>query len=226
MADLLVIVPTRGRPQNAVALYRAWQDTTAGVSRLLFAVDDDDPAREAYRAALAGMPEVIGYEGPRLRLVGTLNAVATRYAAEYHHLGFLGDDHRPRTAGWDARFVACLSEGTGLVYGNDLLQGENLPTAVAMTSDVVQTLGYFCPPEMEHLYVDNVWLQWGKAIGRITYLPDVILEHLHPCVGKAAVDQGYEETNRPEQYRRDEAAYVQYLAGRFHQDVVALKKLL
>lgn len=225
MADLLVICPTRGRPANTAALYRAWQDTTAGCSDLLFAVDDDDPSLGAYRSVHTTMPEATLLTGPRLRLVGTLNVVARHNAARYRYLAFLGDDHRPRTHGWDQRFVETLSAGTGVVYGNDLIQGEKMPTAVAMTSDIVQTLGYFAPPAIQHLCADLVWLEWGNAIGRATYLDDVILEHMHPMRQKAEWDAGYEEANNAEQTARDSAAYYAYMDGDFHADVEKLKTL-
>lgn len=225
-ADLLVIVPTRGRPANAAALYRAWQETTAGCSDLLFAVDTDDPALGAYRAVFADMPGVKTAEGPRKRLVGTLNAVAVPLATHYRYLGFMGDDHRPRTSGFDQRFIECLSGGTGIVYGNDLLQGANMPTAVAMTSDIVQALGYFAPPQMVHLCVDLAWKDLGEAIGRLTYLDDCIVEHVHPAAGKAVHDQGYEEANNAGQVAKDSEAYFAYKADQFHQDVEKLRALL
>lgn len=225
-ADLLVIVPTRGRPVNAAALYRAWQDTTTGCSDLLFAVDDDDPALGAYRAVFANMPHALTYEGPRLRMIGTLNAVAVEQAPHYRFLAFMGDDHRPRSNEFDQRFVECLSGGTGLVYGDDLLQGQIMPTAVAMTSDIVQALGYFSPPQLQHLCADLAWGEWGRAIGRLTYLADVVIEHLHPANGKAQYDQGYEEANNAGQVHRDTEAYNAYMTGPFHQDVEKLRALM
>jgi hypothetical protein len=138
----------------------------------------------------------------------------------------LGDDHRPRSTGWDQRFCECLSSGPRIVYGNDLLQGEKMPTAVAMTSDVVTALGYFAPPTMQHLCVDLVWLELGRAIDRITYLPDVIVEHVHPALGKAPMDAGYEDANSAERISADSAAYFAYMAGQFHDDVAKLKALL
>ena len=54
------------------------------------------------------------------------------------------------------------------------------------------------PPGMIHLYFDNFWLDFGRAMGKITYLPDVIIEHMHPAVGKAVLDAGYQEVNAPE----------------------------
>ena len=230
MSDLLMIVPTRGRPDSVPAILEAW-DATEATAHLLFAVDTDDPEIAAYKqhaAALKGDRRVKFVFGKRRRLVGTLNLQAVKAAKSYRFIGFMGDDHRPRTAGWDARFVECLSGGgPGLVYGNDLLQGEKMPTAVALTSDIVKTLGYMAPPALVHLCVDLVWLDWGKGLDRITYLGDLIIEHMHPANGKAAMDAGYAEANSPEQTSSDSAAYYDYRDnGGLQADLDKLRGLL
>lgn len=216
--DLLVIIPTRGRPQAVPEIVQAWRDTGA-TADLLFAVDDDDPELPSYQVQWLALghenPQMRISSGSRLRLCGTLNEVAVREAEHYRFLAFLGDDHRPRPAAvpWDARFRECLSGGPGIVYGNDLLMSEQMPTAVAMTSDIVRTLGYMAPPSLVHLCLDLVWLDWGRGMERITYLDDVVIEHMHPANGKAQLDQGYEECNSPEQVSADSAAYYAYRDG-------------
>jgi hypothetical protein len=229
--DLLVIIPTRGRPGAVPEIVQTWDDTGA-TADLLFAVDTDDPELAAYKkhaAALKGDRRVRFTFGKRRRMVGTLNTQAVKAAKSYRFLAFLGDDHRPRPADrpWDARFRECLSGGPGIVYGNDLLQGENMPTAVAMTSDIVATLDYMAPPAMVHLCVDLVWKDWGTGMQRITYLDDVIIEHLHPANGKAEVDAGYEEVNSPEQVSSDSAAYYDYRDnGGLEADLEKLRALV
>lgn len=228
MDDLLVIIPTRGRPASVPAILQAWQESGA-TADLLFAVDDDDPHLDAYLAHSRASDEghVRWWIGPRLRLCGTLNAVAVEMVQQYRFLAFMGDDHRPRTRGWDARFRECLSGGTGVVYGNDLLMGEQMPTAVAMTADIVRALGYMAPPSLVHLCLDLVWLDWGRGMGRVTYLGDVVLEHLHPAAGKAAVDAGYAECNSAEQVGADGAAYYDYRDnGGLDADLAKLRALI
>ncbi|MFE4857362.1 hypothetical protein [Streptomyces sp. NPDC056670] len=212
MDDLLVIIPTRGRPQAIPEIMAAW-DATGATAHVLFAVDLDDPQLAGYEVhaeALNGDGRVRFVFGERERLVGTLNRQAVKEAAAYRFLGFMGDDHRPRTAAWDARVRECLSGGPGIVYGNDLLQGELMPTAAAMTSDIVTTLGYMAPPTMVHLCVDLVWKDWGVGMQRITYLPDMVIEHLHPAAGKAQLDEGYEDANSAERVTADATAYYAY----------------
>jgi len=227
--DLLVIIPTRGRPQAVPAIVEAW-DATGATADLLFAVDTDDPELAAYKAHAATYKadsRVRFTFGKRRRLVGTLNQQAVKAAKAYRFLAFMGDDHRPRTAGWDERFRVCLSGGPGIVYGNDLLMGERMPTAVAMTADIVTTLGYMAPPAFVHLCVDLVWLDWGRGMQRITYLDDLVIEHLHPANGKAELDAGYEECNSSEQVSADSAAYYDYRDnGGLDADLAKLRTLV
>lgn len=229
--DLLVIIPTRGRPQAVPEIVQAWDDTGA-TADLLFAVDTDDPELAAYKkhaAAYKADGRVRFTFGKRRRLCGTLNAQAVKAAKSYRFLAFMGDDHRPRPAAmpWDARIRECLSGGPGIVYGNDLLQGEAMATAVAMTSDIVETLGYMAPDCLVHLCLDLVWIEWGRGMGRITYLPDMVIEHLHPAAQKAELDAGYEEVNSPEQVSRDAAAYYEYRDnGGLEADLTKLRSLV
>ncbi|MEU3990104.1 glycosyltransferase family A protein [Streptomyces platensis] len=229
--DLLVIIPTRGRPQAVSALVDAWNDTSA-TADLLFAVDTDDPELAGYKAHAAeykGDERIRFTFGKRRRLCGTLNAQAVKAAKQYRFLAFMGDDHRPRPAAmpWDARIRECLSGGPGIVYGNDLLMGERMPTAVAMTSDIVRTLGFMAPDCLVHLCLDLVWLDWGRGMGRITYLDDMVIEHLHPANGKAELDAGYEECNSEAQVSADSTAYYDYRDnGGLEADLAKLRKLI
>lgn len=237
-ADLLMIVPSRGRPQNVAALLDAWRETATGVADLLVAVDDDDPLFEEYAALRtavawpAALRSPRWVNGPRMRLGGTLNDVALRFRGdrfgnEYRAVGFLGDDHRPRTAGWDRRMVEALDDlGTGMVYGDDLFQRQNLPTAIAMTSDIVRALGYMVPGGLVHLYVDNAWAALGNGIGRLRYLPDVVIEHLHPSAGKAELDDSYRETNSDAQFDADRHRFEDWKRFSLDADVARLQELI
>jgi hypothetical protein len=189
---LLVLVPSRGRPQSVAEMAKAWEATNTK-AHLLYVVDDDDLTLPEYATACRDF--WVGLRvGKRLRLGPTLNAVATDCTDRAEAIAFLGDDHRPRTPGWDAALLAELDAlGHGIAYGNDLLQGPNLPTAVVMSSSIVQALGYFCPPGLIHMYLDNFWAELGRGANCLAYRGDVIIEHVHPEAGKAEDDAGYVE---------------------------------
>lgn len=227
MKELAVIVPTRGRPENIVDLDVALLETTDPADlRLYLAVDADDTEIHAYRAVAEAIDATVLVGESSGGMTAALNRVAVRVAAFHPAVAFLGDDHRPRTPGWARRFLEAL-DPPAFVYGNDLLMGERIPTAVAMTSDVIRALGYMAPPTLAHLNVDVAWLEWGRRLGRITYLDDVVIEHVHPAAGKAPLDAGYERVNAAAMVERDGAAWQEYIdAGVLEADVGKLLELL
>lgn len=224
--DLLFIVPSRGRPNNIAALHDAWSSTTTGVSGLLVAADADDPELPGYRD-VCGERGIELTVGPRIRMVPTLNKVAVERGPHHYALGFLGDDHRFRTLGADAHYLAALRTlGTGWVYGNDLIAGERLPTQWAQTSDIVQALGTMIPASVTHMWADNTIWDLGHALDRITYLPDVIVEHCHPLAGTAAEDDGYREVNAPDAFEADRLIYADWYEHQMPADVAKLRALI
>ena len=66
----------------------------------------------------------------------------------------------------------------------------------------------------------------GRAAGCLTYLPDVVIEHVRPVAGKAAIDEGYRRVNAPEMYHRDRAAYRTYMSEYGGRDVAAVRQAL
>ena len=210
---MLVIVPSRGRPDNVAELVKVFGETRS-YAELLVVVDDDDELLERYELALEDAPSWVALEvTERKRLGPTLNEYAVKNAAGYDIIAFMGDDHRPRTHHWDQRLAGAIAHtgGVGISYGNDLIQGMNLPTAVWMSSCIIETLGYMVPPGMVHLYLDDFWKALGVRLQRLTYVHDVIIEHMHPVAGKAPWDERYAEVNSGEMYENDGKVFQTYL---------------
>lgn len=202
---IAVICPTRGRPQTAHEILASWIGTNSGKSDFWFAVDDDEAG------AFPGLDQaqVLVTKRGRRGMADSCNAAAANLAQTHQYVMFVGDDHRFRTPGWDAAFIGAANamNGCGFVYGNDLYHGANLPTAVMVTSNIIEALGHFIWPELQHLYIDNYWLALGEAIERITYLDQVVIEHMHYIVGKSARDACYDAVNAPDLSARDRAAF-------------------
>lgn len=222
MPDLVVIVPSRQRPEAARELAEAFVETCTADTALVVVVDDDDPTREQYGDGVL--------VGAHTSMVDALNKTAVGFAnlgegLRPFAIGFMGDDHRPRTVGWDKRYLDVLREygSIGFVFGNDLIQRKRLPTQIAMTTDVVRTLGYMSPPELRHLFVDNSWLRWGNGLGRLRYLREVIVEHCHPIAGTNVWDEGYRRVNGAEMANHDRAAFDEYVRTRLDEDIAKLR---
>jgi hypothetical protein len=212
----LVILPTRGRPANAARCVDYLLENSS-TSDIVIAIDDD-------QTDLYPRIEGIMYEvGPRVYLAKTVNAVAMKYVDQYKTIHFIGDDSVVRTKDWDILLQKpILERGYGISYGDDLLQGENLPTTAMLSTNIIKTLGFMAPPRLKHLYVDNFWLALGNSLQCLDYLPEVIIEHLHFANGKAEKDAGYEEVNSGEMYKRDRQAFLDYLTDDLKADLEKL----
>jgi hypothetical protein len=186
MRDLLVVVPSRGRPASVSRLAQAMAQTCTAATTLAVGLDDDD---ERQYPRLQGVEYEVR-SGLR-QVTAWTNELAVPRAAGYRAVGCLGDDNVPRTAGWDARILEALQR-TPFAFGNDLYPRDpgSMSCHVFMRSEVVQALGYAGAPSISHMYVDVAWFAWGTACG-ITYLDDVVIEHLHYSNGKAGHDQTY-----------------------------------
>lgn len=236
MSDLTIVVPSRGRPDNIHRLIKAFYGTTVLDTRLVVVVDQDDPSEGLYEdvcEATCGLGFVsFPFAATELKgLNPILNHFARAEALYSGYIGFMGDDHLPRTHGWDERLITALGGKSyprkcGVAYANDLFQGQSLPTAVVMDSDIVCALGYMSPPPLKHMYMDNFWKRLGEDLGSLQYLDDVIIEHLHPFAGKAASDEGYQRVNAQEVYDHDSAAYHEFLENQWPADLTRLRMVI
>ncbi|HVT12593.1 MAG TPA: hypothetical protein VHE55_10015 [Fimbriimonadaceae bacterium] len=221
---IAVLCPTRGRSHKAHEVVGSWLETTSGQSDFWFVIDDDEAE---------GFPEIprtkalVAKRGRR-GMADPCNVAAGILSGQYRYVMFVGDDHRFRSPAWDAAFLrAVKGQGDwGYVYGNDLYQGANLPTAVMVTSNIIDAIGHFIWPELQHLYIDNYWLALGQAIGRITYLDSVIIEHMHYLLGKSEHDESYRAVNAPDVSARDAQAFAAWNSGMKSVEAATIRSLM
>jgi glycosyltransferase involved in cell wall biosynthesis len=219
---MCVVVPSRGRPENADRLAKAFIDTNAEAD-LYIVIDNDDPKWNEYakNESFTVLPadNKTGGCAASLNTGAVLLLDVTKFPL-YDYFVFMGDDHLPRTKNWDKALIQTLGLQTGIAYGDDLLQGENLPTAFAMTRDLVNELRGMTFPGCIHLYFDNFVKQLGIDLKCLRYLPDVIIEHLHPVAGKAQMDEGYTRVNQPKWYEEDLLTLQKYIRSQEYADLV------
>lgn len=185
-----VVCPTRGRPENVRRMWESATATATGDIEACFYLDDDDPVGSAQFDDLPGTVNFV--VAPRCLL-----ATAWNEAAKLAHGDILmpaGDDLIFRTVGWDKAVADAMpADGIGFVYGRDGYQDENLGTHGFITTRWVKAVGYFLPPYFAADYTD-LWLhEVAGMIGRRIYLPDVLIEHMHPVCGKGEWDQTHHE---------------------------------
>lgn len=234
MKDLLVIIPSRGRPQRLREMLDACLALSRGDIEFAVGCDDDDLA--GYRELAARFPghgRVRWFRGPRTGLAGWTNRLVSHYLRAdpdgngslpgFRAFASLGDDHVPRTPGWDRLLLDAIDQlgGTGIAYGNDLFMGPRLPTAAVISADIVAALGWMCEPSLHHMFTDNVWADIGRAAGCLAYVPGVVIEHVHFRAGKTSVDDVYAAAES--WTTADQAAYRQWREQRMDRDVMRVR---
>lgn len=215
----MILIPTRGRPLNLQRLATHYAITGATEPVCVLLDEDDAPNYE-------GVERRPGWEfrvhGPRTHITEITNRGFAMYPDEESY-GVLADDVIPRTFHWDQVLKAAAGRD-GIAWGNDLLQGERLPTHIFMGGDLARALGWVSCPRVKHWCADNVWLNIGQAMGTARYLPEVILEHAHHINGKAEEDATYRE--QPD-HQGDVIAYKHFhFSGEFARLMAEVKARL
>lgn len=226
MIKTAILTPSRNRVENVRRLAKAFIDTKA-TADLWIIIDEAEWQRKAYEQAA----EECGFALLAVDNVTSGMARPLNMAAEilmddetydrYDYFGFMGDDHVPRTPYWDYSLTLALPfNKPGIAYGNDLLQGGNLPTACIMTRSIVDALGGMVQPKAKHLYLDNFWKQLGTDINSLHYRHDIIIEHMHPVARKAAMDEDYARVNSMEMYEHDRIVYEEFIASDEYKNLI------
>lgn len=190
---ILTLCPTRGRGFKAVNETNNAHENTKSLptTKLVFVVDRDD--RTEYDGPYDEDIFLYQRRGIVPNIMAATNEAVRYYQDDFDVIGFIGDDVRFRSIGWDKDFASALESG-GIAYGDDGVHGESLPTHWWVTTDIIKSVGWLLNPALRHFYMDNTWLELGKALDCLHYLPDVKVEHLHFSFGKSPMDSTYEHT--------------------------------
>lgn len=227
---VLVIIPSRGRPGRLMDSLGELLATSGPGTHVAVACDEDDPQAGAYAELAALVREAwpgrtFWHRGRRRTMAGWTNHLAVwPRAARYPYLASLGDDHVPRTQGWDAMLVAALDphDGEGIAYGDDGHQHENMPTAPLISRGIIDALGWLVLPGTASKFMDNAWRDLGDLAGCLRYVPEVVIEHVHPDAGKASWDETYGAGHA--NWADDEHAYLTWVtSGQRDADVRRVK---
>jgi hypothetical protein len=216
-----VLVPTHNRSSRILKFLDAIVKNSL-ISDIYLGIDKTDPHLSEYNKIVGKLPKpncVKIMETQSNSMLQSLNLMGSELSKDYQFLTFMGDDHIVKTRGWDVELVKPISKKFGISYPNDLLQQENLPTAVMINSRIVELLGFFGHPIFSHLYVDNSWLEIGKSLNNYNYFSNIIIEHEHYSAGKSKNDFTYMKNNSDEDYKKGLEEFNLYMK-KYHKKII------
>jgi len=216
MSNLVIIVPSRGRPSLMKRFLDSWKLTTQGKSTIRIGLDANDPNLMDYIKSERNVYKTVFTSQLELNQKNNLLAMS-EIEDGANIVGLLSDDFIFHTLGWEDKIIEWQDQNKGICYGNDLLQGAALPTAPFIHEDIILPLGYTAPPILKHYYIDNYWLELGLRLEKIKYLPDIVIEHSHWSNKKAIKDLTYSQSEAL--MGEDKKAWDHYRETKLSNDV-------
>lgn len=179
----LWLMPSRRRPGSLKGFFEAAVATgmqTGGA--VLVHKDDWTVLQEQYEAIDLPLgwqffqTEREGYAGKVQEVFesGALN--------DMDWVGVLADDLHPETMHWDSQLVQRVN-GHNIVAANDGYQApKRMNGAIIYSRGLLSAVGYFAPPGMSHLFVDDIWETLGRDTGCVTWALDIMVRHRHAAL--------------------------------------------
>jgi predicted protein tyrosine phosphatase len=223
---IAVILPIRyageERRERLTNAINSWEKQSEGLSDLHIIIDDDNVEVFDY-LNLDERVISITIQSASNTLMQKLNTIALDIASKYKYMAFTADDIVFETP-WESKFINYLnSVPYGVVYGNDTIHGERLPTHPCVSSNLVTTLGFFGCPAVAHNFFDNFWMSIGTELGYIEYFDDVIMRHMHPIAGRASYDEL--TVKILDLMHSDGEGYTEYMDKNFRKDIEKIKRI-
>ncbi len=179
-----LLCPTRGRPKQALNLYRSFISTQLNKNELIFCIQKEDSSCEEY-ISMFRKNSLKYYLTDSMPTSYLWNQMA--FSASGNLLTLIGDDVEILTKGWDEKieneaakykdniFVITVDDGRS----NEKPQGKYMrcphPT---VHKRWIELLGYFVPPFFMHRYLDKYTSDLAINIGRFIEIKDVVFNHL------------------------------------------------
>lgn len=219
---LLVMCPSRGRPDRIKDMLASYDATKSIGTSLVIVLDNDDPKVNDYE--LTGRTVIVQNRHDVSKIY---NFLVGKYNKHKYYCA-INDDMVFRTNGWDDILIGEIEKngGWGIAFGDDRIHSGRLqrPTNTVISGNIVRALGYIYPPELYALLGDVFLGDLGKALGRLYYRPDVVIEHKHYCANTAPNDDTYRFGES--RHAQEKEIYAKYKAERFTIDVAKVSGAL
>lgn len=198
----LWLLPSRRRPKNLMRFCHALKKTgtsTPGVI-LLEISDYADRYTEYDEVELPEGWRFIALEGDSQGdKIRQFFAKETWEWESGDWFGLIGDDQVVITEQWDLKLIEGL-KGWNLVSCDDggwqsKERGGRIAGTMLWSGDLARAVGYLFPPNLHHVYLDDIWEELGRETGCWKFERDarldVLIEHHHYTRGMSEKDDTY-----------------------------------
>ena len=191
--EISICLPTRGRPLQLSTMIKTATElaTDAKGIEFLIYVDEDDLTMVDF-----SHPNATILRGERLTISKMTNLLAS--ISQGNLIMYAADDIIFRTKNWDSIVLQHYNNSAHkicLIHGDDLGQDSNkIATHGFVSRDLYNLLGYLLPTYFRADFCDTWMTEICVKSGTRSFVPNLIIEHIHPAWGKADIDETYRST--------------------------------
>lgn len=218
---LCVLLPTMGRPEGLLEAIKSYEKNSSNYSDLKFGFSCMDKTLQANLNILRengySFDDDIWLYGD-VGMCRTVNLMAKEDFPGYGAYMILNDDQIIHTKDFDKLLMNKIDElekqsghRLWIPHWKDGINDGKLCQSFATKEFLEVTGSYYPDGFMRHLYSDNMYQFIGENCEILHYIPELYIEHNHPCVGKNKTDDTYKRTNSNELYASDGAQYARWL---------------
>lgn len=194
---LLIRMPTRGRPLQALSILEKYRNLAGIPITLEVVLDEDDDVMLSgevlQRLNALGCVITVG------RHTNKIEAVNGGRVKDWDVLLLASDDMVPIAEGYGAKVLKAMEEHfphlDGVIYFDDGYAGKRTCTLPIFGKRLYDQFGYVYDPSYNSLFCDNEQTEVLQAIGRLVYIDEKIIEHRHHVTGLAKQDSLYDRND-------------------------------
>jgi hypothetical protein len=198
---LLIKFPTRGRPEKFFNVLEKYMSLSR-YSDVRFVVtcdlSDETMNNEKVKERFRSYSNVEVCFGNSRSKIEAVNADMT--GRDFDVCLLASDDMIPEKEGFDVEIMNQMKlnfpDFDGVIWFSDGYQKENLNTLVVLGKRYYDRFGYLYHPDYVSFYCDNEFMQVAFALGKQTYVDEVIIRHEHPDNTKEGIDMTYAVNNQ------------------------------
>ncbi len=182
----MILLPSKNRPDNVGRYIEACKATQTTEKHVII-LEYGDSSR------YLDFPEnwILRFYHGGKGAASHFNKVFKEFPNEEYY-AFVADDVIPRTPNWDKELKqTCLEYMYS--WPEDGEKGEKFASHAFISSELVRACGKLNPLDLDHFGFDNFWFHLAKDLGVGKFRGDILLEHMHPRMGKGLIDSTYKE---------------------------------
>lgn len=215
---LLIKMATRGRNKKFFRTLSQYYVLLSGEIPTIFVIscDKDDPEMspktiKKLTKKFTRFPLYIHY-GDNKSKIAACNANMEPYTGQWDVVLLASDDMVPVIKNFDKIIMNTMESNfpdySGVLNFNDGFVNFTRNTYPVLGVNYYNKFGYIYYPEYKSLYCDEELKIVSQKLNKELIVDTVIIEHRHPCNGKAHIDKTYQRALKPEIIKHDQDLFA------------------